>query len=97
MIDKYVKTTYNVDLSGVAKDLRKLPLHIKRKLYDWIKSIDEVGIFETRNQRGFRDEHLKGKRSGQRSIRLSRAYRVIYELDELEKTVVVLEVNKHEY
>lgn len=48
---------------------------------------------------GYHDEALKGKRSGQRSIRLSKAYRAIYVIDQGGKIeiVKVLEVNKHEY
>ena len=49
--------------------------------------------------KGFHDEPLKGKRQGQRSVRLNRAYRAIYvehETGEVE-LIEVLEVNKHEY
>jgi len=54
---------------------------------------------EVRKLRGYHDEPLKGKRKGQRSIRLNRAYRLIYEQDTSEELVVVavLEVSKHEY
>ena len=47
---------------------------------------------------GYHDEPLKGRRAGQRSIRLSRAYRAIYEIKEdTAKFVSVEEVSKHEY
>lgn len=48
---------------------------------------------------GFHDEPLKGTRRGQRSIRLSKAYRAIYEESKDGKVTVVLivEVSKHEY
>jgi len=47
---------------------------------------------------GYYDEPLKGKRKGQRSIRLNKAYRAFYVINkngmiEFE----VIEVNKHEY
>ena len=61
--------------------------------------VEEGGIRETRMHKGFHDEPLKGKRSGQRSIRLNRAYRAIYREQasgEIE-LIEVLEVNKHEY
>ena len=46
---------------------------------------------------GYHDEPLRGKRAGQRSVRLSRSYRAIY-MEEMDKVLVkVLEVNKHEY
>jgi proteic killer suppression protein len=47
---------------------------------------------------GYHDEPLKGDRAGQRSIRLSRAYRAIYEIKEdTVKFLSVEEVNKHKY
>jgi proteic killer suppression protein len=44
---------------------------------------------------GYHDEPLKGKRKSQRSVRLNRSYRLIY--TESDMTILVLEVNKHEY
>jgi proteic killer suppression protein len=41
--------------------------------------------------------HLKGKQKGERSVRLSRAYRLIYKEFNKEVHVELLEVNKHEY
>jgi len=48
---------------------------------------------------GYHDEPLKGDRRGQRSVRLNRAYRVIYEENDQGDIVVilVLEVSKHGY
>ncbi len=48
---------------------------------------------------GFHDEPLRGKRQGQRSIRLNKAYRAIYVVDSSGNTHIaeILEVNKHEY
>ena len=49
---------------------------------------------------GYYDEPLKGGRAGQRSIRLSRAYRAFYvtKHDAVRVEFVhVTEVNKHEY
>ena len=52
-----------------------------------------------RELKGFHDEPLRGPRSGQRSVRLNRAYRVIYieEEDGQIRIANVIEVNKHEY
>ena len=57
------------------------------------------GVWEVRKLPGYHDEPLKGDRRGQRSIRLNRAYRLIYEEDEHGEVLViaVMEVNKHEY
>lgn len=48
---------------------------------------------------GFHDEPLQGRRDGQRSIRLNRAYRIIYQInaDEEVEFVEILGVNKHDY
>lgn len=61
--------------------------------------MEESGIREVRKRKGFHDEPIKGRRTGQRSVRLNRAYRAIYRdlsTGDLE-IVEVLEVNKHEY
>ncbi len=48
---------------------------------------------------GFHDEPLKGKRKGERSIRLSRSYRAVYTTDAAAnmEIVTVEEVTKHDY
>ncbi len=79
--------------------LRKLPAHVIDKLYLWVDLIETEGLREARKISAFHDEPLKGKRRGQRSIRLNKAYRAFY----IEKAaggielVEVIEVNKHEY
>jgi proteic killer suppression protein len=94
--------TYTVNLSKQAKkDLQKVPLYILKKLRLWVKDITVYGLSEVKKIPGYNDEALKGKRLGQRSIRLNRAYRAIYteynngniELNYIE----IDEVNKHEY
>lgn len=61
--------------------------------------IEEHGISMMRRIPGYHDEPLKGDRRGQRSSRLSQAYRVIYIENEDGELIVVgvLEVNKHDY
>ena len=91
---------FKVALSRPAKqDLLKVPLHIVRKLQLWIDGIENSGLNEVRKISGYHDEPLKGKRAGQRSIRLSKAYRAIYVIDHEGKIAIikVLEVNKHDY
>ena len=48
---------------------------------------------------GYHDEPLKGMRAGQRSIRLSKSYRAIYELKRERECscVSIEEVHKHDY
>ena len=83
----------------VEKQLRKVPRFVVDKLLAWAKSIELRGLREVRKIPGYHDEPLKGDRRGQRSIRLSSAYRAIYseEHDGTVNLVVLEEVNKHEY
>ncbi len=81
-----------------AKQLRKLPRHIVDNLMIWVAAVEHDGLEEVRKIPGYHDEPLKGDRSGQRSIRLSRAYRAIYEIRQnAARFVSVEEVGKHEY
>jgi len=94
--------TRKVVLSDKAKrDLKKIPQYIVRKLVTWIDFTTKYGLTETKKIYGFNDKALRGKRKGQRSIRLNKAYRAFYtehdngsvELNYIE----VIEVNNHEY
>lgn len=84
---------------NAEKDILRIPLPIQNKLLLWVQSVETVGLQRTRLIKGFHDEPLKGKRLGQRSIRLNRAYRAIYreKLDHSIEFVLIEEVNKHEY
>ena len=81
------------------KDLRSIPNYIALKLQAWIDDVTIRGLNQTRKTPGYHDEALKGKRKGQRSIRLSKAYRAIYIIDQEQQIrfIDVIEVNKHEY
>jgi proteic killer suppression protein len=81
------------------KDIRTLPIHIIRKFTDWVETLRLFGLDEVRKRPGYHDEPLKGKRLGQRSIRLSQAYRAIYVImeDQTIEFVSVEEINKHDY
>lgn len=82
----------------VLKSLKKLPKHIVVKLQAWVDDVEENGLEEIRKRPGYHDEPLRGQRSGQRSVRLSRAYRAIYVVRKNEiEFVLVEEVTKHEY
>lgn len=91
---------YKVILTKSAKkNLEKVPMYIAIKLYEWIEAVTHDGLIEVRKIPGFHDEPLKGNRKGQRSIRLSRSYRGIYEIasDGKMEIVEIVEVNKHDY
>lgn len=88
-----------VNFDKVIKKIKKLPMHIKVKLLEWAKAVEMDGIEKIRTFKGYHDEPLKGKRKGQRSIRLSKSYRAIYTEDSNGSIniITVEEVNKHDY
>ena len=90
---------YIVDYSPLKKSLKKIPNHVVNKLLYWAKSVESLGIEEVRKHPSYHDEPLKGERKGQRSIRLSKAYRVFYRESKNGEIHLILveEVNKHEY
>lgn len=89
-----------IDLTrGASDDLLKVPQYIKEKLLTWVDAVERLGINKIRKVPGYHDEPLKGKRKGQRSIRLNKAYRAIYIENEHKEIIIIsiMEVNKHEY
>ena len=89
-----------VELSRQAqKDLNGVPHHIHIQLLAWVEAVENEGLENIRKIPGYHDEPLKGKRKRQRSIRLSRSYRAIYEIFESHevKLVEIKEITKHEY
>ncbi|MES2998889.1 MAG: hypothetical protein V4700_06190 [Pseudomonadota bacterium] len=91
---------FDVKLSAKAKKgLKKIPLAIVLKLQIWVEAVGHCGLSEVRKISSYHDEPLKGKRKGQRSIRLNIAYRAIYIINKagIINFVEIQEVNKHEY
>lgn len=91
---------YKVEFSKfTAKRIPKLPLPIQEALLTWKDAVENEGLIEVRKVKGYHDEPLKGARRGQRSVRLNRSYRVIYEETPDGETIIVgvIEVNKHDY
>ncbi len=95
----HLKTAVVQFTKFASKQTEKLPREIAEKLSIWKLTIELLGLREMRKTKGYHDEPLKGKRKGQRSSRLSRGYRVIYEEHEYKEIVIVgvQEINKHEY
>ncbi len=89
----------SVVLSDAAtKRLRRVPQFIAIKLAAWIEAVEVEGLESVRRIPGFHDEPLHGTRRGQRSIRLSKAYRAIYVIVGASPTLVrIEEVHKHDY
>ncbi len=89
-----------VELQKAAqKGLQRAPKQIRTKFRVWVGSVLEDGLQETRKRPGWHDEPLKGERAGQRSVRLNRTWRAIYEVDQAGdvELVMVEEVTPHEY
>lgn len=82
----------------IVKEMYLIPNYVLYKFKTWVQSVQEIGLEETRKIPGYHDEPLKGKRKGQRSIRLNKSYRVIYRIEEhLVKFIEVIEINNHDY
>jgi len=80
------------------KQLQKLTRFIVDNLMIWVAAVEHDGLEEVRKVPGYHDEPLKGRRAGQRSIRLSRVYRAIYEIKgDTAKFASVEEVSRHDY
>ena len=79
--------------------LDRTPAYIGDKLLAWVELVERQGLEETRKVPGYHDEPLRGPRAGQRSIRLSRAYRAVYTLhrDATGEIAIIEEVSKHGY
>jgi toxin HigB-1 len=91
---------YRAELSKRAqKQLQKAPRYIVENLAAWVDDVEERGLEEVRKISGYHDEPLHGNRLGQRSIRLSRAYRAIYRVckDDSIEFVSVEEILRHAY
>jgi proteic killer suppression protein len=79
------------------KGLIQAPLQVKNKFAVWIQSLQRDGLLATRKRAGFHDEPLKGKREGERSVRLNKQWRVIYKEVNHVLEIQILEVMPHDY
>lgn len=79
------------------KQLAKVPDFIQKKVIFWIFLVESEGLSKVSKSPGFHDEPLKGDRKGQRSIRLNKAYRLIYRIIEDQIYIELLEIHKHDY
>ena len=88
-----------VDITAVKKALKKVPKFVIKSLQQWVLSVHTIGLVSTQKLKGYHDEPLKGKRHGQRSVRLNRKWRLIYSLQKNGslKIVKVEEITPHDY
>ena len=89
---------WTVELSKkAAKSLRKLPAEVQINFDIWADTVTIEGPLGLRQVSGFRDEALRGAWRGYRSSRLSRQYRVIYQVQKEIVSILVIDVNAHDY
>ncbi len=85
------------------KELKLAPPQVQQKTAFWKKLVETQGLRKTKLLKGFHDEPLKGKRKGQRSIRLNIQWRAIYETCigndgyETIELVDIVEITPHRY
>ena len=82
---------------GFEKQLDKVPSFIRKKVMLWVFLVESNGISEVMKSPGYHDEPLKGERRGQRSVRMNKAYRLIYHVIQDRVHLELLEVHKHDY
>ena len=88
-----------VDISLIQKKLNKIPIEVRVKLQQWVVFVESKGLLEAKRFPGFRDHALKGDRKGQRSVYLTKQWRLIYSLDKSNNIniVIVEEITPHDY
>lgn len=79
------------------KQLSRVPDFIRKKVIFWVFLVETNGLAEVMKSPGFHDEPLKGERKGQRSVRMNKAYRLIYHVIQDRVHIQLLEVHKHDY
>jgi len=80
-----------------AKSLKKLPYDVQVNFDIWADTAAVEGPYGLRQVSGFRDEALQGVWKGYRSSRLSKQYRVIYQVKKEIVSILVIDVNAHDY
>lgn len=82
---------------SLNKKLKKIPFYILKKYELWKSIVRYNGPEKLKEFSGFCDEALKGKWKFFRSSRLNQQYRVLYQKDDEQKMVFVIDVNSHQY
>jgi proteic killer suppression protein len=63
---------------SALKNLKRTPLYLQEKFRAWVVAVSNAGLEETRKRPGWHDEPPLGDRKEQRSIRLNKQWRAIY-------------------
>ena len=81
----------------VVRRLAKTPIDVLKRYEKWKDIVTISGPQGLRVIKGFRDEALRGDWKGHRSSRLGDQYRVIYQVEEQEVVVKVIDLTAHDY
>ncbi len=82
---------------SASKQLTTAPIQVQQKFRAWRDAVQTLGLLSVRRVAGFHDEPLKGKRQGQRSIRLNKQWRAIYQETNGILEILILEIMPHDY
>jgi len=82
---------------GVAKGLKRLPVHILKPYEKWKDIVRTTGPEGLGLIKGFNDVALRGQWKGHRSCRLGDQYRLIYQVVSQEIIVLVVDITAHDY
>lgn len=76
-----------------------MPFEVRIKFQQWVEFVGDKGLFEAQKFPGFRDHSLKGDRKGQRSVYLSKKWRLIYTTSSKGEInlITIEEVMPHDY
>ena len=77
--------------------MQKLPNPVIEKYLKWVDVIEQSGPEQLLKLTGLHDEALSGKLKGQRSSRLGLQYQVIYQIQDDQVLVLVIDINAHDY
>ena len=83
--------------SKFIKTIRDLPVQCLKKYSVFKAKVEFLGLDSIRNKPGLKLEMLKGNLGGCYSIRLNRSYRVIFNVNQHDRIVTILEISKHRY
>lgn len=83
----------------MEKQLDAIPAHLVGSFYDWVRAVERDGMRSVRQLSGYHDEKLRGELAGLRSVRLTKAYRVLYfeTTDGVTHVAQVTRISKHDY
>ena len=78
------------------KQILKAPKLVQEKVAGWLKLVLSEGLPIVRTIKSYHDEPLKGQRASQRSVRLNKQWRLIYQ-ESTGEVIEIREVTPHDY